>query len=151
MKAILSNYRQSPRKVGLVAGLIRGKTVAQARIALKFANKRASLPIAKLLESAVANAKNIGVSNTETLKIQEIQVNKGRVLKRSLPRARGSASRINKRSSHVSIILSENGAVASTPKVVAEAKKEVKTEKPKAVAKEASKVTVKKESKKDNK
>ena len=105
MKANLSNYRQSPRKVGLVAGLIRGKTVAQARVALKFANKRAALPVAKLLESAVANAKNMGVSDIETLKIQEIQVNKGSVLKRVMPRARGSASRINKRSSHVSIIL----------------------------------------------
>lgn len=142
MKAILSNYRQSPRKVGLVAGLIRGKTVAQARVALKFANKRASLPIAKLLESAVANAKNLGVSNVELLKIQEIQVNKGRVLKRSLPRARGSASRLNKRSSHVSIILAEKGAsVVPNTKVV----EEVKTEKPKAI--KASKVEVKKENK----
>jgi large subunit ribosomal protein L22 len=130
MKAILSNYRQSPRKVGLVAGLIRGKTVAQARIALKFANKRASLPVAKLLESAVANAKNAGISNVESLKIQEIQVNKGTVLKRSLPRARGSASRLNKRSSHVSIILSEKGSSTAANKKVAEeveaSKKEVK-------------------------
>jgi large subunit ribosomal protein L22 len=128
MKAILSNYRQSPRKVGLVAGLIRGKSVAQARIALKFANKRASLPVAKLLESAVANAKNAGVSNVESLKIQEIQVNKGRVLKRSLPRARGSASRLNKRSSHVSIILSEKGVVVAASKVEEKAEKKVVTE-----------------------
>jgi large subunit ribosomal protein L22 len=135
MKAILSNYRQSPRKVGLVAGLIRGKTVAQARVALKFANKRASLPVAKLLESAIANAKNAGISNVESLKIQEIQVNKGRVLKRSLPRARGSASRLNKRSSHVSIILSEKGGIV-TPALTVEAPKVAK---------------VKKESKKENK
>ena len=128
MKAILSNYRQSPRKIGLVAGLIRGKTVAQARIALKFANKRASLPVAKLLESAVANAKNAGVSNVESLKIQEIQVNKGTVLKRSLPRARGSASRLNKRSSHVSIILSEKGVVVAASKVEEKAEKKVVTE-----------------------
>ncbi|MEI6553368.1 MAG: 50S ribosomal protein L22 [bacterium] len=143
MKAILSNYRQSPRKVGLVAGLIRGKTVAQARVALKFANKRAALPVAKLLESAVANAKNAGVANVETLKVQEIQVNKGRVLKRSLPRARGSASRLNKRSSHVSIILSEKGGV-----VVSSEKVEESTAKaPKVV--EVKKV--KKETKKENK
>lgn len=141
MKAILSNYRQSPRKVGLVAGLIRGKTVAQARVALKFANKRASLPVAKLLESAIANAKNAGVSNVESLKIQEIQVNKGRVLKRSLPRARGSASRLNKRSSHVSIVLSEkNGIVAPVAKIeTSKAPKATKTAK------------VIKESKKENK
>lgn len=129
MKAILSNYRQSPRKVGLVAGLIRGKTVAQARVALKFANKRASLPVAKLLESAVANAKNAGITNVDSLKIQEIQVNKGRVLKRSLPRARGSASRINKRSSHVSIILAEKGVAAVLPVAKVEAPKVVKVKK----------------------
>ena len=144
MKAILSNYRQSPRKVGLVAGLIRGKTVAQARVALKFANKRAALPVAKLLESAVANAKNAGVANVETLKVQEIQVNKGRVLKRSLPRARGSASRLNKRSSHVSIILSEKGAVIA-PVSKGEAQKGEKAEKTVNVAK------VTKETKKENK
>ena len=141
MKAILSNYRQSPRKVGLVAGLIRGKTVAQARVALKFANKRASLPVAKLLESAVANAKNAGVSNVESLKIQEIQVNKGRVLKRSLPRARGSASRLNKRSSHVSIILSEKGGVVSPVALIEKAKAEKVTKTAKVI----------KESKKENK
>ncbi len=141
MKAILSNYRQSPRKVGLVAGLIRGKTVAQARVALKFANKRASLPVAKLLESAVANAKNAGVSNVESLKIQEIQVNKGRVLKRSLPRARGSASRLNKRSSHVSIILSEKGGVVSPVAMIEKAKAEKVTKTAKVI----------KESKKENK
>ena len=138
MKAILSNYRQSPRKVGLVAGLIRGKTVAQARVALKFANKRASLPVAKLLESAVANAKNAGVSNVESLKIQEIQVNKGRVLKRSLPRARGSASRLNKRSSHVSIILSEKGGVVA-PVAKAETAKAEKVTKTAKVIKESKK------------
>jgi large subunit ribosomal protein L22 len=141
MKAILSNYRQSPRKVGLVAGLIRGKTVAQARVALKFANKRASLPVAKLLESAVANAKNAGISNVESLKIQEIQVNKGRVLKRSLPRARGSASRLNKRSSHVSIILSEKVGLVSPVAKIETAKVEKVTKTAKVI----------KESKKENK
>ena len=128
MKANLSNYRQSPRKVGLVAGLIRGKTVAQARVALKFANKRAALPVAKLLESAVANAKNSGVSNVETLKVQEVQVNKGMVLKRIMPRARGSASRINKRSSHIAIILGGQNTISAVEETVEEVKpaKEVK-------------------------
>ena len=107
MKANLSNYRQSPRKVGLVAGLIRGKTVKEARVALKFANKRAAVSVSKLLESAAANAKNSGISDPDSLKIKEIQVNKGIVLKRIMPRARGSASRINKRTSNISIILNE--------------------------------------------
>jgi len=138
MKANLSNYRQSPRKVGLVAGLIRGKTVAQARVALKFANKRAALPIAKLLESAISNAKNIGISDVDSLRIQEIQVNKGSVLKRVMPRARGSASRINKRSSHVSIILVEKDGLVTAPTKKVEAKASVvapKTEKAKATVK----------------
>lgn len=135
MKANLSDYRQSPRKVGLVAGLIRGKTVAQARAALKFANKRAALPVAKLLESAVANAKNSGVSDVDSLKVKEIRVDKGMVLKRIMPRARGSASRINKRSSHVSITLTS---------------KTVSVEEVKPV-KEVKKVAVKKAVKKDNK
>lgn len=107
MKATLSNYRQSPRKVGLVAGLIRGKKVSEALKALKFANKRASDPIEKLLMSAIANAKNAGVENTMDLFVNEIRVDKGIVLKRYMPRARGSSAQILKRSSHVIITLGE--------------------------------------------
>lgn len=107
MKAILKNYRQSPRKVALAAGLVRGKTAAAALIQLKFATKRASSPVIKLIESAMANAKNSGVSNPESLIIREIRVDKGVTLKRIMPRARGSAARINKRSSHVMLVLGE--------------------------------------------
>ncbi len=106
MKAFLKNYRQSPRKVRLVAGLIKGKRVAEAFVYLKAVPKRASLPIQKLLSSAVANAKQTGISE-DNLFIENLTINKGVVLKRSRPRARGSASRINKRTSHIQLNLIE--------------------------------------------
>ncbi len=104
MKAYLKNYRQSPRKVRLLADLIRGKKVDKALETLSFVNKRASGPFVKLLQSAVANAKSQGVE-TKNLVVKKVEVNKGITLKRYMPRARGSASRINKRSSHISIEL----------------------------------------------
>ncbi len=104
MKAYLKNYRQSPRKVRLLADLIRGKKVDKALETLSFVNKRASGPFVKLLQSAIANAKSQGVE-TKNLVVKKVEVNKGITLKRYMPRARGSASRINKRSSHISIEL----------------------------------------------
>ncbi len=133
MKATLRNYRQSPRKVALAAGLIRGKTVAQALVQLKFAVKRASSPVIKLIESAVSNARNSGVSNPESLIIKEIRVDKGVTLKRMMPRARGSAARILKRSSHVLLVLGEAKPSKKSKKTeVAEVPVKVKTSKTKA-------------------
>lgn len=126
MKAFLKNYRQSPRKVALVAGLIKGKRVAEAFVLLENLPKRASLPVKKLLSSAVANAKQAGV-NEEGLFVSNITVNKGIVLKRIMPRARGSASRINKRTSHVLLTLVEkNTEEKKVKKVKAEKKAEPK-------------------------
>lgn len=107
MKSYLKNYRQSPRKVRLVADLARGKKVSDALRDISFATKRAGLPLAKLIKSAVANAKNNFNVNEENLVVKDIQVNKGIVLKRIMPRAHGSASRINKRTSHISVVLEE--------------------------------------------
>ena len=104
MKAFLKNYRQSPRKVRLLADLVRGKNVTQALETLKFVNKRASEPFVKLIRSAEANAKSQGV-NTASLIIKTVTGGKGTVAKRFMPRARGSASRINKRNSHISVEL----------------------------------------------
>lgn len=106
MKAFLKNYRQSPRKVRLIADLVRGKKVTDALATLKFVDKRASGPFAKVIESAVANAKDQG-KNIENLFIKSVAVDKGTVMKRFMPRARGSASRINKRNSHISVELGE--------------------------------------------
>lgn len=106
MKAVLKNYRQSPRKVRLIADLVRGKKVSDALTTLKFVDKRAAGPFAKVIESAVANAKDQG-KNVENLLIKRVAVDKGVVYKRFMPRARGSASRINKRNSHISVELAE--------------------------------------------
>ncbi len=104
MKAVLKNYRQSPRKVRLLADLVRGKRVSQALQTLSFTNKRAADPVVKLINSAVANAKQQG-ADVEKLFIKSIAVDKGIVLKRFMPRARGSAAQILKRSSHVAVEL----------------------------------------------
>ena len=103
MKASLKNYRQSPRKVRLVADLMKGKSAERAEIALDFLPKRAALPMKKLLLSAVANS---GMDKKE-LTVKSVEVNKGVVLKRMMPRARGSGARINKRTSIVQITLAK--------------------------------------------
>jgi large subunit ribosomal protein L22 len=103
-KAILKNYRQSPRKVRLVADAIRGKKVNDAITTLNFMPKRAADPVKKVVESALANAKSNGVS-TDDLIVKEILVDDGPTMKRWMPRARGSASPIRKRTSHIKIVL----------------------------------------------
>lgn len=106
MKAFLKNYRQAPRKVRLVAGLIKGKKVEEAIAMLDFLAKRAGFPIKKLLLSAVANAAQMGIAK-ENLFIKELRVDKGIVMKRIMPAAMGTGHRINKRTSHVTILLAE--------------------------------------------
>jgi large subunit ribosomal protein L22 len=99
--AKLKTYRQSPRKVRVVADLVRGKSVSEALDILAFVPKRAGLPLRKLLASAVANAKSQSLG--EDLVVKEIRVDAGTVLKRSLPMAHGRAFPLKKRTSHVSI------------------------------------------------
>jgi large subunit ribosomal protein L22 len=106
MKALLSNYHQSPRKVRLVAGLVRGKGVQEALHALSFLDKRAALPFKKVIESALANAKQQGKEEASLI-VGTVAVDKGTVSRRFMPRARGSASPINRRSSHISVTLAE--------------------------------------------
>lgn len=104
MKAVLKNYRQSPRKVRLIADLVRGKKVNEALKTLQFVEKRAAEPFAKVIRSAAANAAQQG-ANAENLIIKTVTVDKGTVFKRFTPRARGSASPINKRNSHITVEL----------------------------------------------
>jgi len=115
MHAALKTYRQSPRKVRLVADLIRGKNTSDALITLQFANKRAALELSRLLKSAVANAKSQNMDENN-LYVKEIQVNKGTTLKRMMPRARGASSPINKRTSHITISLASREAKAKQSK-----------------------------------
>jgi len=105
MKASLKNYRQSPRKVRLVADLIRGKKVSDALTELEFLPKRASDVMVKLIASAAANAENNFKVKTEDLTIKELTVDQGVTLKRYRPRARGVAKRINKRTSNINLSL----------------------------------------------
>lgn len=141
MKAILRNYRQSPRKVALAAALVRGKTAGVAITQLRFATKRASAPLIKLIESALSNARSQGVANPEGLTIQEFRVDQGVTLKRMMPRARGSAARILKRSSHVILTLGEGRLNKGTGKKASEAiiAVDVKAEKADAKAVKAPK------------
>lgn len=111
-KAELNNYRQSPRKVRLVAGLIRGKALPQALAALQFTTKRASDPLYKLLKSAEANAKAQGL-NADQLVVGKITVNGGPIMYRSLPMSRGRAFRMRKRTSKVFVELVEAPAKAA--------------------------------------
>ena len=100
--ASLKNYRQSPRKVRLVADLVRGKRTEHALALLSMLPKRASDPVAKLIKSAVANAGE----GSEALVISKIEVNGGIVFKRSMPRARGRGAPIRKKSSIITLTLS---------------------------------------------
>lgn len=102
--ASLTNYRQSPRKVRLVASLIKGKTVSAALNTLMVTTKRASDPMVKLLNSALANAKNKGIS-TENMYVKDCTVNQGLTMKRFMPGARGTGFPIHKKTSHVKLVL----------------------------------------------
>lgn len=104
-KAQLRHLRIAPRKVRLVADLIRGKNLKKAQTLLDFCLKKASQPLKKLLNSAAANAKNNFQTKEDSLYISEITVDEGRKLKRWRPRARGRAARIQKKTSHISVVL----------------------------------------------
>ena len=108
INAQLNYLRIAPRKVRLVADLLRGLPVTSAESELRFITKRASLPISKLLNSAIANAKSNSAfhGTKDDLYIKTIKVDGGPVLKRSMPRARGRAFPIRKETSHITLILS---------------------------------------------
>jgi large subunit ribosomal protein L22 len=118
MHAELTSHNQAPRKVRLVTELVKGKKIPEALAALAFLPKRASLPIAKLIQSAVANAVQKGES-VDDLKIQNITVNSAGMIVRMMPRAMGRGAPIRHRKSRILVTLS------STP---SKAKKAPKTE-----------------------
>lgn len=111
IKAYLRYLRMAPRKVRVMANIMKGKSVKSAETQLQFAQKNASLPLRKLLRSAIANAKHNFNIDSEQLIVKTVRVDQGPTLKRSMPRARGMASRINKRTSHITLILSESNNV----------------------------------------
>lgn len=101
-----ANYvRMTPRKLRAVAGLLRRLPVNEAEAALMLQPRRAARPLMTLLRSAIANAKNSGRVKSAELFIEKLTVDQGPMLKRYLPRARGSASPIQKKMSHVTLVL----------------------------------------------
>lgn len=106
-KAHARYIRIAPRKVQLVIDLIRGKAVGEAISILRHTPKSASPVVEKLLNSAIANAEHNYEMDPNSLVISEVYVNPGPIMKRFRPRARGSASRINKRTSHITVVVSQ--------------------------------------------
>ena len=106
-KASVSFVRIAPRKARLVVDLIRGKDVGEAIAILRHTPKGASPIIEKLLKSAIANAEHNYQLNPSNLKISKIYVNEGPIMKRYQPHSQGRAFRINKRTSHITLVVSE--------------------------------------------
>lgn len=108
MRAKLRYLRIAPRKTRLVVNLVRGKSVEEAINILTFTRRAASEPVRKLIESALANAE-ADDANVDDLYVEQIFVDEGPTLRRFRPRAQGRATRINKRTSHVTCVLAERG------------------------------------------
>ena len=106
-KAVLRTVRIAPRKVRLVVDLVRGKKVGEAIAILMHTPKAASLVVEKLIMSAIANAEHNYEMDPNNLVISQAYVDEGPTLKRFRPRAKGRASAINKRTSHITVILTE--------------------------------------------
>lgn len=102
-QAVLKFVRLSPQKGRLIADQVRGQPVDQALAILKYSRQRAAGIIRKVLESAIANAENNDGADVDELKVVEIFVDQGPVMKRIAPRAKGRADRIIKRTSHITV------------------------------------------------
>ena len=107
VSATLKGCRISPQKCRLVANPLRGLSVERALETLRFSNTKSALLVLKLLESAVANAENNQGADIDELKVRAIWVNEGTTINRFRARARGRASAIKKRTSHITVTLSD--------------------------------------------
>ncbi len=106
-RAILRHTRVSPRKARLIADEVRGKSVSDALTMLKLMQNKRSGIVAKVINSAVANSLQSGMVDVDNLFVKSIQIDEGVTLKRFMPRAQGRATRILKRTSHISVVLDE--------------------------------------------
>jgi large subunit ribosomal protein L22 len=106
-EATLKYARISAQKARLVADLIRGQRVEQALNTLSFSPKKGAGLVKKVLESAIANAEHNEGADVDELKVASVQVNEGPTMKRIMPRAKGRANRIMKRTSHITLTVSE--------------------------------------------
>lgn len=106
--AILRNARTSAQKARLVCDLIRGKTIDEAVSICRFTNKKAAKMIGKLLNSAIANAQNnLGVEDISDFRVTTIYADEGPTMKRIMPRAKGRADHIRKRTSHITLVIAK--------------------------------------------
>jgi len=110
VKATAKYVRMAPRKVRLVVDQIRNMPVEEALEKLQFVNRAAAEPVAKVLRSAVANAENNSGMRSRNLVVSQAYVDEGPTIKRYRPRAKGAASRINKRTSHITIVVAPKEA-----------------------------------------
>lgn len=106
-KARVQHVRMSPRKMRVIANLVRGKRVDEAMNLLKLVPKKGAYVIRKLLVSAVANAEHQGQQDVDALLVKECCVDNGPILKRWMPRAMGRTNRIQRRTSHVTVTVAE--------------------------------------------
>ncbi len=106
--AIAKMIRISPQKARLIADQIRGKTVDQALEILSYSNKKAALPVRKTLESAIANAEHNENADIDELYISKVCIDEGPILKRFRARAKGRGTRILKRTSHITVAVSDD-------------------------------------------
>ena len=107
VRATAKTVRYTPRKVRLVIDLVRGKTVTEALDILKFVPNHAAVPVSKVIKSAAANATNNNQLDADKLYSKEIYANEGLTMKRYMPRAKGSASQSLKRTSHITVVVSD--------------------------------------------
>jgi len=128
VRAKLNNLRIAPRKVRLVADLIRGRKVDEAQAVLETIIKRAAKPLSKLLKSAIANAENNFNLDKDSLYISKIIVNEGRKIKRWRARSRGRAFEIQKKTSHIILELDnlKNRGISQNKSSKNEIKKKMK-------------------------
>lgn len=136
--------RVTPMKARRVIDLIRGMNAGDAQAVLKFAPQAASEPIGKVLDSAIANAANNHAMDTRSLVISSAFVDEGPTMKRIRPRAQGRAYKIRKRSSHITVIVSDGIAAAPAPKVAAAKKAAAKVAAEETAAPVAKKTAAKK-------
>ena len=143
IKARLKYLRIAPRKVRLVADLIRGEKATEAQAILRYVNKRASLPLLKLLNSALASAKNDFQIEAKDLYVKKITVDEGPKLKRWRAQARGITHEIQRKSSHINIVLDELTRGKRKTKVSKKPKAVKKPKKPKEISEKIAEKKVK--------
>lgn len=112
--AHLRHFRMAPRKISVIAALVRGMPVAKAISTLQFTRRAAALPVRKLIESAMANASDTskGAVDIDKLWVKTISVDQATTARRYLPRAMGRATRVNKKTSHIHVVLSDESLKA---------------------------------------